>query len=71
MRGYSGVPNPRRTDGRMTDLMALLQRERDELRYTIELREGYLTSMCERLAELDRRIAEEEARRTNGGAWSF
>jgi prefoldin subunit 5 len=55
----------------MTELMAFLQRELDELNYAIKLREGYVANMYERRAELERRIAELEAARHNGGDWSF
>lgn len=55
----------------MTELMAFLQRELDELNYAIKLREGYVANMYERRAALERRIKAESERKTNGGAWSF
>lgn len=44
----------------MTQLMALLLRELDELNYAIEMREGWLANLYERRAGLERRIAEHE-----------
>lgn len=57
----------------MTALMALLQRELDELNYAIKLREGFVANMYERRADLERRIKvqTEQERKPNGGDWSF